>query len=188
MFLLIYAQTPTAVCVWPIWCAVTSRAFHVRQKRITCLAIERPFQNPRRCRKQYARYASTNHDGLVGSLHTSGLEITFEDLCKIYARLLENQVYQSCRARCWDIQAPSQREDNTPAQTMSHVTGRRAVANWQSSSKFGVEIRLFLQNGKFKANCANPRPPGLHGACCRGIEWPHGGPGGRLRRQGGRVQ
>jgi hypothetical protein len=78
-----------------------------------------------------------------------------------YARLLEKQVYQSCRTRCWGIQAPSQREDNTPAQTMSHVTGRRAVANWQSSFKYGVEIRLFLQNGKFKANCADPRPPGL---------------------------
>ena len=94
-----------------------------------------------------------------------------------YARLLEKQVYQSCRTRCWGIQAPSQREDNTPAQTMSHVTGRRAVANWQSSFKYGVEIRLFLQNGKFRANCANPRPPGLALAAVA-LDDPMGGLGG----------
>lgn len=94
-----------------------------------------------------------------------------------YARLLEKQVYQSCRTRCWGIQAPSQREDNTPAQTMSHVTGRRAVANWQSSFKYGVEIRLFLQNGKFRANCANPRPPGLALAAVA-LDGPMGGLGG----------
>jgi hypothetical protein len=48
------------------------------------------------------------------------------------------------------------------------------VAIWQSSFKYGVEIRLFLQNGKFKANCANPRPPGLALAAVE-LDGPMGG-------------
>ena len=57
---------------------MTSR-WHVRG-RITWLV-----QNSGRCRKQYARYAGTNHDGLVGSLH----QRSRDHLVRIYAKLRE---------------------------------------------------------------------------------------------------